>query len=239
MIEKSLYILSIDDKTMTSDLDRAAYKKMGVVMLNANSFQQANQQLAKHAIDVLVINLDFHGVDPHALLQHYKATEETSHIPIVITSIREKPKGFKKLVEGGMDLFVEQPMPRQFFIEKIRFLLDQKVREDDRLDYEGDVSFVLGNSRLMCPVKDLSKTGLLFVTEERLPTETEIQLEFQIPGNKKPIKVKGEIVREIQNVEERTGYGVRFHSFVGDSQKRLERYIDRKNKGDPKLVYYL
>ena len=59
MSEKTLTVLQIDDKTITSDLDRAGYRKMGVTIKNATSFQSASDILegGKDTIDIIVINV--------------------------------------------------------------------------------------------------------------------------------------------------------------------------------------
>lgn len=241
MSSEPIVLLSIDDKTMTTDLDRAGYKKMGVVLKSAQTFQAAESLLNSEPIHVIVINYDYKGVDATLLIKHFKSQQGIHEIPIVVTSVQDRPRDYAVMNKAGMDLFIEQPLPRQFFIEKIKGLLDQKTREEDRLEYGGVVSFELDGQGHSCEIGDLSRTGLLIHTENSFAIKSDIQLSFTLPGYKKPIKVLGKIVREIHKEKEagRLGYGVSFVKFQGDSGRRLERYLAKVNKDDPKLVYYL
>ena len=241
MNDKNLIMLSIDGKSITSDLDRAGYKKMGVDLRSTSTFKDAEAFISENTVDVIVINYDYEHVDAVQLCKHFKAQEQSKEIPIVFTSVQDKPRSIKAK-DIGLDLFVEQPVPRQFFIEKIRNLLEQKTRGTDRVNITSEVTFELEGESVTCPIADLSKSGILLSTERQLKAETELDLTFSLPGYKKPIKVLGEVVRAINeqgNNPVQIGIGVRFKSFNGDSQKRLEKYISKSQDDDPKLAYYL
>ena len=242
MSEKTLTVLQIDDKTITSDLDRAGYRKMGVTIKNATSFQSASDILegGKDTIDIIVINVDYDGIDAKLTCQHFKSNATTKDIPVVFTSVQDKARKFKKMVEIGMDLFVELPVPRQFFVEKLKNLADQQTRENERVDYEGTVEFKIEGTEFSCKIAALSRSGLLILSPSELKLETDICMTFTLPTYKKPIKVDGKIVRKIDMKEESNlGFGVRFQEFKGDSEKRLEKYISKSSQSDPKMVYYL
>src|SRR4051812_41524856 len=122
----TIRMLSIEDKTMTTDLDRAGYRKMGVMVRSATSFKEAEKFITDGEVDILVINYDFHRVDAVQIAKHLKRSY--NHLPVVITSVQSDPKTRKSCLDAGADLFVEQPLPRQYFIEKLRKVLEQKTR---------------------------------------------------------------------------------------------------------------
>lgn len=239
----TIRMLSIDDRSITTELDRAGYRKMGVAIRSAATFTEAQAVLASNTIDVIVINLDSPKLNAVSVCQVLKADENTKKIPIVATSVLERPSRLKDIMKAGCELFMEQPMPRQFFIEKIRTLLDQKTRTSKRVTHAGRVSFKLDGKDHLCEIGDLSHSGILLMTTFVLQPGTKIELSFEIPGYKKPIEVIGEAVRQIASKqgakENLNGIGVRFIEFVGDSQKRLEKYVAKTESDDPKLAYYL
>ena len=239
--EESLTILYIDDNTVTNDLDRAGYRKAGVFLKPVNSFQKAADALNVGGIDIILINKDYSGIDALALVTHFKADHSTKHIPVVVTSVQDKPKDVGQLIEKGLDLFVEQPMPRQYFIEKLRHLLDQQIREESRVPLETRVEFRLGGQDGSCHIGDISVSGLLLLYTSDMALESPIELSFQLPGEKKPILVHGTVVREIIKPAGgvRVGFGVRFGEFSGDSKKRLDLYLASASGEDPELAYYL
>ncbi|NRA66623.1 MAG: PilZ domain-containing protein [Pseudobacteriovorax sp.] len=235
----TLKILFIDEKRITSDLDKAGYRKVGAQIFQATSFQTAKDVLETQEISVIVINYDFKESDPVAICTHLKQTYDDK--PIVMTSVQNVPKKILRQ-DHGPDLFIEQPIPRQYFIEKIRSLLEEKIRDTDRVSHRGIVEFRINGAKHECPIQDISKSGILVATEMEIKNGTLLDLSFSIPGYKKPIKVSAEVVRKIAantNKQIEAGLGVRFREFSGDSQKRLDKYILKSQNDDPKLVYYL
>jgi len=241
--QEIIRMLSIDDKSITTDLDRAGYRKMGVVVKAATNYEEARRILTTEAIDLVVINLDFEGVDGIQITRHLKAQAESANLPVVLTSVRTASKLRSKALEAGADLFVEQPLPRQYFIEKLKQLLEQKTRTTDRVVGAGDARFTLEGRVHSCAIGDLSLSGILLASDLDIQDGTILSLEFDLPGHKKPINVNGEVVRTIQFnkkfPDQATGIGVRFAHFTGDSERRLERYIAKTNHSDAKLHYYL
>lgn len=241
MTVTTLKILFIDEKRITTDLDKAGYRKVGAQLFQATSYRQAEEILQSNHIDVIVINFDYKEVDAEAICEHLKRTGEHSDKPVIFTSVQSLPK---KLLskQFGPDLFIEQPIPRQYFIEKIRNVLEQKIRDTERVNHVGTVSFDYEGKKYECVIQDISKSGILLATELDIKPGYRLDLSFEIPGYKKPIRVDGEVVRRIddrRNPDNPTGLGVRFDDFKGDSQKRLEKYILKSQHDDPKMVYYL
>ncbi len=241
MSNGTLKILFVDEKRITSDLEKAGYRKVGAHISQATNFNQAKDMLQKEAVDVIVINFDYSEIDASGMCEHFKKQRDTSTIPIIFTSVQPLPKRVTAR-DNGPDLFIETPVPREFFIEQVRNLLEEKTRGTERVNHEGSVSFDYQGKIIECSIQDVSKSGILLTTEINIDAGTKISLIFSLPGYKKPIKVEGEVVRRI-NADSRkntpAGLGIRFEDFNGDSQKRLEKYIAKSQHDDPKLVYYL
>jgi DNA-binding response OmpR family regulator len=241
--KNTIKMLSIDDKTLTTDLDRAGYRKMGVYVRPAANYEEAARTLRAEKIDLVVINADYKPIDANQITKHLKMQDEFKAIPVVITSVQTTAKVRNSALEAGADLFVEQPLPRQYFIEKLKQLLEHKTRTTERVAVHGNVTFAIGKSTETCAIGDLSVSGMLLSTEATIADGTTITLEFELPGNKKPIKVDGVVVRTIKysanHPDRQTGVGVRFDDFHGDSKKRLEKYIEKSSHDDSRLRYYL
>jgi len=246
MTNESICMLSIDDRTLTTDLDRAGYRAMGVTVRKANNYESAEKILSSEPIHIIVINLDFHQIDAIQITKHLKTHTTWSKIPIVITSVQTRAKIRQQSLDAGADLFVEQPLPRQYFIEKIKQLLEQQTRATERVDVQTTVKFVLDKKEYLCEMADVSVTGILLSTDMDLPDGAIIQLSFDLPGVKKTIKAEGEVVRRVKasksNItSEQTvgGVGVRFVKIDKDCLSRLEKYIARVSDKNSRIIYYL
>ena len=236
-------MLSIDDKSLTTNLDRAGYRKMGVQVSSANSFKEASEILKAGEIDVVVINMDFDEIDAASIVSHLKTDERHKDLVVVTTSVRSSAAVRNRAITAGADLFIEQPLPRQYFIEKIKGVLDQQTRTTERISVHGEVDLVWEKGKFSSAVGDLSSSGMLISTEESLPDGTSVSLNFVLPGYKKELTVTGQVVRTIRysnsSPTRLTGLGVRFVQFHGDSQKRLESYIEKSSDKEARMVYYL
>lgn len=241
MASGTLKILFIEEKQLTSDLEKVGYRKIGVQTIQATNFNQAMDILDKDAIDVIVINFDYREIDATGMCEHVKKQAKTCEIPVIFTSVQSLPKAVTAR-EHGPDLFIETPVPREFFIEQIRNLLEEKTRGTERVVHEGSVCFDYQGKSFDCSIQDVSKSGILLSTDMHINEGTKLSLSFCLPGYKKPIKVEGEVVRLIAADSRRStpaGIGIRFDEFNGDSQKRLDKYIAKSQHDDPKLLYYL
>lgn len=243
MSGQPIRMLSLDDRTMTTDLDRAGYRKMGVFVRPAANYEEAERLLSTESIDIVVINNDYARVDAVQVTKHLKSTEAWKSIPVVVTSVQTAAKVRNAALEAGADLFVEQPLPRQYFIEKLKQLLEQKTRTTERVDVQSEVVMEIDGSEIKCPIGDLSVSGILLVTATRYESGKKVTLHLELPGAKKPVTVTGEIVRSIAGDKARpdvqTGVGIRFLKFQADGEKRLEKYIAKTADSSSRLIYYL
>lgn len=232
-----IQMLSIDDRSITTELDSAGYKKMGVVVRGAATYDEAERLMDKSAVDVLVINLDYRRVDAVQVIKHLRATERFAKLPIVVTSVQPGARSKSGAVEAGADLFVEQPVPRQYFIEKLKSLLSHKTRGETRVGTGGDATFTLNGKAISCELGDVSNGGVLLQSETELEPGMALDMVLHLPGMKKVIEVKGTVVRKVAKPV--AGFGFRIESFKGDGKKRLERYVAVNAESDSPMVYYL
>ncbi|RYZ50007.1 MAG: hypothetical protein EOP07_23590 [Proteobacteria bacterium] len=241
MGQTTLKILFIDEKRITSELEKAGYRKVGAQIHQAINFPQAKDALKKGHIDVIVINYDYAAIDALAICEHFKGQKTTAEIPVIFTSVQSLPRKISSK-ENGPDLFIETPVPREYFIEQIRNLLEEKTRETARVTHPGFASFEYKGKMIECAIQDISRSGILLATDLEIEAGIKLSLNFELPGYLKAIKVECEVIRRIAGDSRRdvsAGLGIRFDEFSGDSQKRLEKYIAKTQIDDPKLVYYL
>jgi len=243
---QTIKMLSIDDRTLTTDLDRAGYRNMGVSVRAAKDFAQAQEIISKEPIDLIVINFDYDKVDAPMVCKHLKSQEKTKHLPIVITSVQTNAATRNAALQSGADLFVEQPLPRQYFIEKLKKILAQNTRGNDRITIHGQATVSFDGEARICPIGDLSSTGMLLATEIELATGVMVDLSFNLPDRKKSIEVRGQVVRalkaDLKSKDKKkhiSGLGIRFQEFLGDSQMRLEKYVATSSDDQSPMAYYL
>lgn len=238
-------LLLVDDKMLTSELDKAGYRSMGISVKQVGNFAETQEVFKQDSVDLLVINMDYTKIDASIICQHYKNDPKTASLPVVLTSVQSSAAVRNRAIDAGADLFVEQPLPRQYFIEKLKKLLDQVTRDNNRIDLQEQATLIWEDHTFVLPIADISSSGILVSTHENIPGSELVQLSFCLPGNKNPLKVGGRVVRRIEPTDTSaapkrpSGIGIRFESFEGDSESRLEKYIANSSDQDQKLIYYL
>jgi response regulator RpfG family c-di-GMP phosphodiesterase len=235
-------MLSIDDRMLTTDLDRAGYRNMGITVRHATTFAEAQQILNSESINIIVINLDYEKIDALGITKHFKAHRPINDIPVVLTSVQTSSAARKSAEAVGADLFVEQPLPRQYFIERLKKLLDQSTRTNDRVEVEETAKLEWDGREIELPIGDLSISGMLILDEKQvLPEGSKVKVSFTLPGQKKPFEVEATAVRRVISRDHKhaKGVGLRFDVFSGDAEKRLEKYVQQSSGRDEKLKYYL
>jgi hypothetical protein len=73
---------------------------------------------------------------------------------------------------------------------------------------------------------NISSTGMLVRTSEEIPKGSHLDLQFTVPGDDLPIRASAEVVRRTTfGREDFTGLGLRYVSFVGEGQHRLDLFL--------------
>lgn len=103
--------------------------------------------------------------------------------------------------------------------------LDQ-VSERIRIRVPVEVAYDRGRQTEKWRCENISGTGMLLKTSSRRRPGSLLDLQFTLPGIDRPIRIKAAVVRMTTfGREDFTGLGVRFLSFSGDGQYRLERFL--------------
>lgn len=231
-----LKLLMVDDKTVASDLARAGYRKMGVQVTCVHDTKAAFEHLTEKHFDLLVINLDYTKIDPVRLLKTVTSSKEFSDLPVVVTSVQSSAKIKTQALAHGAMLFIEQPVPVSFFIEKVKGLLDKQVRTNTRVKAYGRATVLTGGKSTEFGIIDISSTGILIdgaSLEEGSPALVTLLLD----GLSKSIKANAVIVRS-SGEKNLTGTGLKFSDFIGDGEDRLSRFIDKHKIDSSQLKYY-
>jgi hypothetical protein len=75
---------------------------------------------------------------------------------------------------------------------------------------------------------NISSSGILLQTNEKLAAGSQLDLRFSVPEDPLPIQVQAEVVRSATfGRESFAGLGLRFLSFVGEGQHRLDSFLYR------------
>lgn len=238
-----IVMLSLDEKTLITELDRAGYKKMGVLVRSATTLDEAIRILKNETIDIIVMNMDHSSVNATEATVKIKRVKEWASIPVVLTSVQSSAKIKMTAQKSGADLFVEQPLPRDYFIEKLKSILEQETRATQRVQGSVGLTFLWNGTSYSCDVADLSITGLLASTDLSIPAGERIEMQINLGASSKLVRAVGEVVRHVKANKHQdgshSGIGIRFISFKADARERIESWVARTSDSSNKMAYYL
>ena len=243
--EPHIRMLSVDDRSLTSGLERAGYREMGVLVVAAASRDAALTALEARAIDVVVINLDHVKVDGFLLTMDIRAHHLFGKVPIVMTSVESHVKDRDRIEAVGVDLFVHQPVPRSIFIEKIKNLLTQTTRENLRINSTdlGEAEVVFEGRMTTFPIADVSATGMFLAAGEPMTLGAELRVSFYIPTYKGKITTEATVVRHVVKnpmyPDRPQGFGVRFKDLPETVGRTLRLFLESAHLNRQELQYYL
>lgn len=100
-------------------------------------------------------------------------------------------------------------------------------RSSQRISLEMWVEQTVGKELYFQHAANLSQGGIFLERTIPHPTGTVVNLRFTLPGDDKPISVRGEIVNTGTDGEE-LGMGVRFLELEASASERIRRFVERE-----------
>lgn len=81
-------------------------------------------------------------------------------------------------------------------------------------------------SRILCQTRDLSRSGMLAVLDERYPIGSPVQFVLDLPDEREGVRGEAEVVRQATRPRDAVdGLGLRFLSFRGGDEARLAAFL--------------
>jgi len=236
-------MLVVDDKSLTSVLDQAGYRKMGVYLKVSAGLSEAVRVLETEPFDVILLNWDSRRFDGATILKQLKRSK-FKDVPIVASSVQSGQKVKDTAIENGASLFIEQPIPREFLIQKLKTLLDKSTRVDNRMSISGEAKVKSKGKELNATIVDVSMSGILILCDAKdYEAGDRVHITFKLDSDNAEFKAEGEFARTVDSPKwkggSQVGLGFKFLNFKGDSQARLERILSFEKNKDIGLQYYL
>ncbi len=238
-------LLMVDEPSFSRFLDHEGYRSVGIQAFMASSFEEARTVLAKHKIAVVLISWEYQLADPVKIITDIRSNARSQKTPIVVTSIHSADDKISKMKE--IDLFVKQPVPRVILLERIRQLLKKQNREKERHDlrdlYLDNVKVKVGDMTHTLKLADISLSGIFLYSTVAFPKGQVLDLEFSLPGIRKPLRIGGEVIRITRmhkiNDKMNKGIGIRFTEFHDSALETLTAYFEKNKPESNFMVYYL
>ncbi len=129
-------------------------------------------------------------------------------------------------VDRGVNRAVGRDWAESRLYQAFADLLEVAPRVAVRFVVHLAVRLVQDTRLLQCHTVNLSRSGMLVCGPRDLAVGSAMDFIFAVPGQARPIRGGGEMVRVTDVGRERLeGFGLRFRSFRNDDRARLEEYL--------------
>uniref|UniRef100_UPI0037513C3C response regulator n=1 Tax=Polaromonas sp. TaxID=1869339 RepID=UPI0037513C3C len=123
-------ILIIDDEGKNRKLLEALLQPEGYVTLSAASGDEGLESIAKHAPDLILLDVMMPGMDGYAVASALKASPDTANIPIIMVTARSERSARLAGLTAGAEEFLTKPVDRVELSLRVRNLLRLKAIAD-------------------------------------------------------------------------------------------------------------
>ena len=204
-------ILVVDDDKNTRRLLRAVLEQNGYTVITAVNGEDAMDQLAQHAIDLVVLDIMMPGMDGYAFTKTIRAG--CSELPILMISARQMPEDRHQGFLVGTDDYMTKPLDLEEMLLRIKALLRRAKIVSER-------KLTVGEAELDYDAMTVSRPGETVTLPQK-----EFQLLYKLLSYPGKIFTRIQLMDEIWGCDSETGWEtVTVH--VGRLRKRFEAWPD-------------
>jgi diguanylate cyclase (GGDEF)-like protein/PAS domain S-box-containing protein len=206
---------------------------------NSSDVLEAAESVHPH-----MVVLDLPGPEACALAEQLRENEGTRPTAIVALS-RARPEAETELKNAGINVVIPLPIDPFLWDSRLEELLSVPARRLQKIPVKlRDWSrFVAGADEDEGLVLNIGARGVLLETTRDLELGTKVGLSFNLPDNKAPVAVVGQVVRLAGQEGELHRVGIEFLVYRADARERIATFVDAEPRpqrpGAPALALTL
>ncbi|MDE3269675.1 MAG: PilZ domain-containing protein [Pseudomonadota bacterium] len=234
MRNEPIKLLLLGGKDVASTLEVRQLKCMGLEMVNlhtliANLDVMETQEIVptivelikQQGADGLIVDLDIYN-DRQLLTSLHEVRA------LIITI------GSGQSHDNKVERHIQRPLTRQQYVAKLRRILQECPRTQERLSLPGRVEFRCGDAEYTCGIENLSTGGIQLRTNALLEVGNIYELTLHL-ANERPMHVQARVLRKSGNLR---CYGARFLHLTALQRQLLEAYLNRFSFAAIERIYY-
>lgn len=119
-------ILIVEDETDAAMLLGKRLAKNGFEVLTANDIPESIELLHKKKVDLVILDLMLPAGGGVTILKNIRGNSRTHDIPVVVLTASNSPGYKQKVLDEGVEAYMEKPFDSAELITTIRDLLKKK-----------------------------------------------------------------------------------------------------------------
>ena len=128
MASQQYSLLVVDDNEMNRDLLGRRLQRQGYRVTMAVDGRQALEFIAQESFDLVLLDIMLPVMNGYQVLEHLKADQSLSHIPVIITTALDESDGKAKCMELGAEDYLTKPFNPVILKSRIADCLERHHR---------------------------------------------------------------------------------------------------------------
>ena len=124
-------VLVVDDDPLNRQLLSMSIGHLGHVVIEAGNGREAVAQLADHAVDVVLTDIEMPEMDGYALLEHRSGDDRLKAIPFIVISGVEEMASIIQCISLGAEDYLPKPFDPVLLHARLGATLDKKRMTDE------------------------------------------------------------------------------------------------------------
>jgi len=209
---------------------RDVLRELQVESVTCGSTPEARKVLSSKAVDAVLLDGDLEGIrELIDALTRSKGTES----PRVIAILGSRNDA-RQAFDVGAHFVLYKPISRDRCLVSLEYAFRTTGKERRNTGRHNVYFPTVVSSPVVdtapVTVLNLSPTGATLQAKKRLPPDSKLYFEFQIPGQAATIRLAGSVVW--QDIQGRAG--IHFGNVPASSRKALEQWQDRMDREEPR-----
>jgi len=217
-------IMVVDDEPDVLKLIKAMVEPLGCDVITIQDSREAAQRLTVEKVDGVFVDVRMPHIDGFELTRFIRTTARNDKVPIVLLTGLDDAQTMRKGFQAGATMFLGKPFTHErmySLFNAMRSALFRERRRYVRLPFRAAVRCSSKGRNFTSSTLDIAEGGMLIEPSGRLDVGEELDLEFNLPSEREPLRVRGRVVRK----EPPDRAGIEFTNVPSREKEMLLTYI--------------
>ncbi len=226
-------VLLVDDVRLFLEQERTIFNSHDFEVMMARTGCDALRTVHDERPDLVFMDLHMPDMDGDRCCHSIKSDKELSSIPVIMVTQGGSQEDFERCWQAGCDEIIVKPINRHYFMAVTNRFINVNRRKATRYMAHLRVKYGRSQELLTDYTINLSAGGLFIETENFLPVDASLNIEFILPDCITTIRCKGRVAwvnhpASIKNPNLPAGMGLQFLDLTFDDMDAIRQYIKRE-----------
>jgi CheY-like chemotaxis protein len=218
-------VLIADDVKLFLAAQRTLLEEAGLDVITVESGREALEQVRQRHPNLIMLDLHMPGMDGAATCAAIRQEPGLECTPIIVMSGRDSKEAQQRSANAGCSEFVVKPDKAEDLLGLVARLLAARRRRATWISVVYGYAEDRAHRQTVGRAADLSGTGLLLISGNRLGVGGVLDLEFVVPTQNHTVSVKGKVVRSGTTSSDAYEAGIHFIEISQGDQEVILDYV--------------